>query len=116
MDTPQLEKALEELTTLCFVTAEEKGWWKEPRTIPELLALIHSEVSEALEAYRDPAMNWTHLDYEGMKPVGLASELADVFIRIFDMAAGYQIPVAQAVTAKMAYNREREYRHGGKRL
>ena len=34
-------------------TAKEKGWWEFPkREIPELLALIHSEVSEAIEAYR----------------------------------------------------------------
>lgn len=33
--------------------AVDHGWWEGERTFPEIVALIHSEVSEALEEYRD---------------------------------------------------------------
>ena len=120
-----------------------KGWWEDTnRNIGELLALVHSEVSEALEAYRDgdkldeityeypsgitsdqPTMLESEVilgdcDPEEVvlgKPVGVASELADVIIRILDMAEGLNIPVTQALIEKHQYNQTRAYRHGNKK-
>lgn len=62
--------------------AVDHGWWEEDRSLGEVLALIHSEFSEALEEYRAGCPAVWHTD-DG-KPEGIAVELADAFIRIFD--------------------------------
>jgi NTP pyrophosphatase (non-canonical NTP hydrolase) len=67
-----------------------------------MLALIHSEVSEALEADRKG-------DVENFK-----EELADVCIRIFDLCGLKGIDLEKAITKKMDYNKSRTYKHGGK--
>ena len=92
--------------------AIEKGWYESSRTVPELLCLVHSEISEALEEYRN-GHNLTYLG-EGGKPEGLPIELADAVIRICDMAEGLGIDLENAIVAKHAYNRTRPHRHGGK--
>lgn len=111
--------------------AKRKGWWdrqaekcdcEEHRgeldrdeveaTIPEKLALIHSEVSEALEAYRDGELG-TLLD--NGKPEGFAVELADVVIRIADLCGALGIDLEEAIKLKSQYNETRAHRHGGKR-
>lgn len=105
-------------------TAKEKGWHEEGNgsdRIPTLLALVHSEVSEALEAYRcwgtkDISDFIPNLEerYNG-KPGGFPSELADVTIRVLDICALYDIDIQAAIGLKMAYNKTRQKRHGGKR-
>ncbi len=80
--------------------AREKGWWDEERPIPELLCLIHSEVSEALEAYRERDSH------------GVAEELADVVIRCLDMAAGLNIDLEAEIEWKHEFNKTRPRKHG----
>jgi NTP pyrophosphatase (non-canonical NTP hydrolase) len=92
--------------------AIDKGWYEEKRSIPELLCLVHSEVSEALEEYRSGSKG-TRLG-DGGKPEGLPIELADVIIRVCDMAEYLGIDIENAIVAKHAYNKTRPYRHGGK--
>jgi NTP pyrophosphatase (non-canonical NTP hydrolase) len=87
--------------------AKEKGWWDKDRPIPELLCLIHSEISEGLEGYR---MNIP----EGEKGC-LSEELADAVIRIWDMCGALGIDIVGAVEKKHEYNLTRSYRHGNKR-
>jgi len=103
-----------------YATAVEKGWWEEGQQetrIPVLLCLIHSEVSEALEAWRElPPGNLDHIVYGAHpKPEGFAIELADIIIRIGDLCGAYNIDLESAVKTKMAFNRTRSHRHGGKR-
>ena len=87
----------------CYKISKSKGWWENSINIPEKLALINSEVSEALEAYRK-------YDDEN-----LAEELADVAIRTMDLAAHLGINLEDQILRKNQKNSEREYRHGGKR-
>ena len=96
--------------------AVEKGWWDSPkREIPELLALIHSEVSEALEAYRIGEVDVMWYTDDG-KPEGVVVELADTVIRIADLCGEFGLDLEGALTEKMAYNRTRPRRHGNKRV
>jgi NTP pyrophosphatase (non-canonical NTP hydrolase) len=84
--------------------AQPGDWQQTEYKIPAKLALITSEVSEALEAYRqDDAANF-------------AEELADTLIRVLDLAIGLGIDLDSAVSAKLAKNKQRGYRHGGKRV
>jgi NTP pyrophosphatase (non-canonical NTP hydrolase) len=92
--------------------AKEKGWWDEPRNDGELIALMHSELSEALEALRHGNTGSEKIpDFSGLE-----EELADVVIRILDFAGARGLHLGEAIRAKHAYNQGRPYRHGGKKF
>ena len=74
---------------------------------------MHSELSETLEAYREYA-DVRYIDQSSDKPEGVPIELADCIIRILDTCAHYGIDIEKAIELKMAYNKTRTYRHGGK--
>lgn len=78
--------------------------------------MVHSELSEALEDYRNGLKPDVTLKDDGGKPYGIPSELADVVIRVADMCGYYNIDLEAAVKAKLEFNRTRPYRHGGKVL
>lgn len=121
-----------------------RGWYDNERTFGDEIALLHSEVSEALEEYRRHGaqryvvhgMPYGEVAYlkEGdeypfttthehgkqelrlMKPEGVPSELADVLIRLLDTARRHGVDLFAEYRAKMDFNWGREYRHGGKAL
>jgi NTP pyrophosphatase (non-canonical NTP hydrolase) len=99
----RLEMRLNDYCKEAFTTALLKGWHDKPREFGTYIALMHSELSEALEADRR---------YEGIDRV--SEELADVMIRIFDWCGFMGIDLEKVVSEKMDKNKGREYKHGGK--
>lgn len=105
-----------ELVHQAYSNAEKLGWTEKMVDVPEMIALIHSEASEGLEAYRNKeAFYW--LDDKG-KPQGLVSEFADILIRIghYMIILNESDPglLDRAIRDKLAYNLTRGHRHGGK--
>ncbi len=95
---------INELVDEAHKTAVEHGWWNKERPLLELICLMHCELSEAAEAYRDPKDSEEHI----------VEELADVLIRIFDLCGSRGWNLEKSVLDKMAFNKTRPYRHGGK--
>ena len=95
--------------------AKEHGWDEKKVSAGEFIALCHSELSEALEEYRE-SKNTFYYSGASIKPEGFAVELADVLIRIFHYCGQHDLPLEEALKAKLAYNETRSYRHGGKIL
>lgn len=132
---------INELAKEVHENAVKHGFWEKPPFLPEALCLIHAELSEALEEFRDgkPLIYGTcalaledcqfsgvcdlagHPGAEGKvegpcKPEGIAVELADVILRTLDLMAALGVDVDAVVMAKHRYNLGREYKHGGKAI
>lgn len=110
-DRPELSRVLESLGAVIQATKLDKGWtvttpekWEDENQVPADLALLHSEVSEALEAFRKDDR------------AGFAEELADVMIRVVGLAHGLRIDLGSFVVEKVKENRKRPRKHGGKRI
>jgi hypothetical protein len=94
-----------------LMAAYRSGQQNPPPNPAERIALMHSELSEALEGLRDPGPD-KHCPEFTKEEV----EKADVIIRIMDDAKHGNLRIAEAVIAKAAYNKTREYKHGGKKF
>jgi len=124
VDGWQLEPSydLAGLQSVIHQTAKDKGWWEKPRTTGDLIALMHSELSEALEEFRtghEPSEVYYSQDADNAgseKPEGVMVEVADCIIRALDFAASHGVNLGEMVRSKMHYNNTRAYRHGGKTL
>jgi NTP pyrophosphatase (non-canonical NTP hydrolase) len=99
-----------ELVELCTKIANEHGftinWCKtlHDMSVPEALCLVHSELSEALEAYRDD------------DPGKFQEEIADTFIRLFHLVGDLRLDIVKAINEKIEKNKSRPYLHGRKKL
>lgn len=94
---------------LCHTVADKCGWWKKgeggeylDRNKGEMIALMHSELSEALEGVRKNSDD-DHLPWLKSEPV----ELADTYIRIGDYAGRFGFQLGAYAAVKMAYNIQR---------
>lgn len=105
---------LADLQREAWKTAEDHGFHATPATFGDRIALIHSELSEALEEFREGRMRvWFRWDG---KPEGVPVELADALIRILDLAAVDGIDLEKVVRLKMDFNKGRPHLHGGKAI
>lgn len=95
-------KTLNAIQTKLYESAKAAGWHNKPREFGTGMALIHSEVSEALEGYRKDKMD-DHLPDQKNAPV----ELADAFIRICDEMGKHNWQLGTLTALKHAYNQIR---------
>lgn len=120
-------RTIAELQRLAYENSSEKGFWKEhevdpsitdplykpiysQKCIPEKIALIHQEASEALDHYRSGNIGFFESD-KG-KPDGFGVELADIVIRVADLAEAFNIDLTALINLKHDYNRKRPHMHG----
>lgn len=125
----QFIEAFQSLSAEVHLTAINKGWWDDRHKLIEvarahspelgrfaellnasnLICLEHSELSEAVEGLRLNSMDDKIPEFTSEE-----AESADVIIRIMDRSAARGLQVAEAVVAKMAMNKGRTHKHGGK--
>jgi len=97
--------ALDELQGEVRKVAIDHGFHDDdpnPLKVPTMLALVGTEVSEAIEAHRKGQIN------------DIPSELADIVIRVMDAAETLHVSLANAILHKHEFNKSRPIKHGNK--
>lgn len=119
---------INELAQQVHENAKAKGFFDSPKNIGEMLCLIHSEVSEALEADRNDKYCEANMeqmnslvidamfveDYAILVKGTFEEEMADIVIRVLDLCAFKDIDLEQHIQAKMRINSLRKFKHGKK--
>lgn len=88
-----------------YAIAERSGFHEGENNFGEKIALIHSELSEALESHR--RYSFTQMDDKLSHHPAIAVELADTIIRILDLSELCNLDVASAIQDKLIYNSTR---------
>jgi NTP pyrophosphatase (non-canonical NTP hydrolase) len=124
---------LNELSKQLHERSKEKGFWDEPSEVGTHLMLIVSELSEALEADRKSKHaeletfeltqfinkenhtiktdEFDALSFQNLIKDTFEDEIADAFIRLFDLVGAYNIDIEKHIELKMQYNKTRPYKH-----
>jgi NTP pyrophosphatase (non-canonical NTP hydrolase) len=115
---------INELCEAAHAAAVDKGFYERERELPELLMLVVSELGEALEADRKGFWydgdikkmleNFSPYDFKDEVKDSAQDEIADAFIRLFDLCGRFHIDIDSHIKAKMLYNRTRPPKHDKK--
>lgn len=121
-----MEKTLNEIARKIHAINKDKGFWDNERNVGEMLMLVVTELAEALEAHRKGRM----VDGDLIKRFSVEEcnnayftayikdkfedEIADAFIRLFDLCGGLGIDIDTHIRLKVEYNKSRERLHGKK--
>lgn len=118
-------KTLSEMTDEVKTWCEEKGWYDSEVSLLEAMALLGTEVSEVVEEYREgrdrtavrgnTRIWWKPWKRRKGKLNGVGAEFADILIRLLDDCGRFGYDLEAEYERKMSWNRQRAYRHGGKR-
>ena len=92
--------SLNQMSQLRHKIAVKKGFWDTKRNIGEALMLIVTELAEAMESHRI------------QDEANFKEEVADAFIRLFDLCGGLKINIEEEIAKKSEKNKKRPYKHG----
>ena len=131
MEENQNKLTIESIMDAAHENAKSHGFWEHPLEFGTQMALVHSEISEALEADRkghyadngaieyalellERNVGMFNTIFESRIKNTAGDELADAIIRICDTSKARGIDLGKHIRLKMAYNSTRPYKHGKK--